>query len=54
MNTETQTLVDVLNSRMEKMTSLERLDLMNDLMRGYCKECGYELQDGRCHCLNDE
>ena len=53
MNTETETLIAVLNSRMEKMTDSERIDLMRELMNGYCMVCGREETEGRCQCWND-
>jgi RNase P subunit RPR2 len=55
MNTETKTLVDVLNERMKDMTPDERLDLISRIKRGYCEHCGHPEQDGRpCQCWNDE
>jgi hypothetical protein len=54
MNTETDTLVAVIHDRMQKMTDFERLDIIETLMRGFCKDCGCVDPSGTCQCWNDE
>lgn len=54
MDTETPTLIAVLRDRMEKMKPHERLELMDSLMQGYCRECEFDDPDHRCQCWNDE
>ncbi len=54
MNTDlqTDTLIDIIRSRMWKMTDEERIDLMNYLMDGYCKYCGNKHLP--CYCICDD
>lgn len=52
MDTETETLIAVLNGRMENMTDDERIDLKHELMEGYCEDCGSEHLP--CYCTNDD
>lgn len=52
MNTETETLITVLRSRMEKMDEGERKDLIDQLSDGYCERCLSD--DMPCYCWNDE
>ena len=52
MNTETETLVNVLRDRMEKMSDESRLELMAALMEGYCGECGSDHLP--CYCTRDD
>lgn len=55
MDTETNTLVAVLRSRMDQMSPEERLSLMQSLMEGYCPHCGYMLDNtDRCFCRSDD
>ena len=51
MNTETETLINVIRDRMERMTDDERLNLLSDLFDGYCKHCGGSYSP--CYCLGD-
>jgi len=52
MDTETEMLIAVLRSRMEKMSDDERMELMHALMNGYCENCGGEYLP--CYCTQDE
>lgn len=54
MNTDTDILVYVIHDRMQKMTADERLEIINILMDGFCKECGWNDPSGTCQCWNDE
>lgn len=55
MNTETDTLVAVLNDRMKDMSQPERVALRDRLMQGYCEHCARAVPEGdTCHCWNDE
>ena len=54
MNTETDTPISVLRSRMEIMTSQARMDILERLFDGYCTHCGDKHpDDGKCQCWND-
>lgn len=54
MNTETDTPISVLRSRMEIMTSQARMDILERLFDGYCTHCGDKHpDDGECQCWND-
>ena len=52
MNTETETLVNVLRDRMDKMSDEARLDLLHSLMDGYCIHCGSDHLP--CYCTRDD
>ena len=52
MNTETETLINVLRTRMERMSQEARLDLMAALMDGYCRNCGSDYLP--CYCTKDD
>ena len=52
VNTETETLINVLRERMEKMSNEARLDLMATLMEGYCRYCCSDYLP--CYCINDD
>ena len=56
MNTETETLVNVIKSRLEEMTADERVALFENITDGYCVRCGQAFEKGYfyCHCNNDE
>ena len=54
MNTETETLINVLRDRMQKMTDQERIDLLDALFAGYCQHCGSDIGNGRCYCTSDD
>ena len=54
MNTETETLIAVLQDRMEKMTPAERLALVQSLLGDYCAACGFDNGGRTCHCTNDD
>lgn len=47
-------LIDQIRSEMEELSDDGRLDLVRDIMRGYCMECGTETHGRQCHCQNDE
>lgn len=54
MITETDTPITVLRSRMEIMSSQERLAILEQLFDGYCIHCGDRHPDyGKCQCWND-
>lgn len=40
MNTETETMVNVIKSRLEKMADYERVIIFNAITDGYCIYCG--------------
>ena len=54
MDTETETLINVLHERMENMTSEERVDLLHTIAGDYCPKCGADNGGRRCYCDNDE
>ena len=44
-----------LHAEMAKLTPDERLRLMGEVMDGFCKRCGYPLDEHRkCYCERDE
>lgn len=49
---ETKTLILFLRDKISKMTDEERVNLIDDLMAGYCKDCG--CNNPMCQCWNDE
>ena len=52
MNTETDTLINVLRNRMESMCDGERKELVEQLIEDYCKYCMSD--DLPCYCWRDE
>lgn len=52
MNTEP--LIAEMRDRMVDLLPSERIDLVNDLLDGYCKHCGWADPEGVCQCWNDE
>ena len=54
MNTETETLVNVIKSRLEEMTKEERKAIFTQIMEGYCEYCGRKGESYYCICNDSE
>jgi hypothetical protein len=46
-------LIAELREQMIDMSAQERLDLISNIIAGYCIHCGYKIER-RCYCKNDE
>ena len=53
MHLKLKELLTELKEQMIEMSPQERLDLVHNIMEGYCIYCGYKIE-GRCYCENDE
>lgn len=51
---DVEILIDQLRLRMEWMTGIERIEVIDDLMEGYCHECGDPIIGRACYCAHDE
>lgn len=51
---KTSEMISTLRLRIQGMTPTERLELVDVLMHGYCRECGFDDPNHCCQCWNDE
>lgn len=51
---DVEILIDQLRMHMEQMTSDERIQVFEELMDGYCRECGCRPIGNACSCTHDE
>ncbi len=54
MKTETETLVNVIKSRLEEMTKEERKAIFTQITEGYCEYCGRKGEGYYCICNGSE
>jgi hypothetical protein len=54
MDYEINRAISFLRNRMEQMKNEERIKVMNEIMDGYCINCGMDIRKSHCYCTKDE
>lgn len=47
-------MIKHINFNLSSFTDDERIEILNEIFKGYCKDCGQKIGDRTCYCKNDE
>lgn len=53
MELKLQELIDLIRSEMDELTDEEVGEVLDEITRGYCRECWSKTNGRTCHCQND-